>query len=97
MYPDGVAEADVEKYMNGLRRAQMDLDLAPEKYKHFYRNEIPDRYKSMVDVRRFSSGERIVFLPYGEATWQTTRAWLQERALFDEREPANDFARAVAQ
>jgi NitT/TauT family transport system substrate-binding protein len=97
MYPDGVAEADVEKYMNGLRRAQMDLDLAPEKYKHFYRNEIPDRYKTAVDVRRFSSGERIVFLPYAQDIWQTTQAWLRERALFGEQEPVNDFAHAVAQ
>jgi hypothetical protein len=97
MFPDGVAEADVAKYMNGLRRAQMDLDLAPEKYKHFYRNEIPERYKTMVDVRRFSSGERIVFLPYSQETWATTQAWLRERALFTEREPVNDFAQAVAQ
>ena len=97
MYPDGVAEADVAKYMNGLRRAQMDLDLAPEKYKHFYRNEIPDRYKAAVDVRRFSSGERIVFLPYARETWTTTQAWLRERALFAEQEPVNDFTEAVAQ
>jgi hypothetical protein len=96
MYPDGVAAADVEKYMNGLRRAQMDLDLAPEKYKHFYLNEIPDRYKAKVDVRRFSSGERIVFLPYAEETWQTTQAWLRERALFGEQERAVEFAEAVA-
>ncbi len=96
MYPHGVSEADVEKYMNGLRRAQMDLDLAPEKYKHFYLNEIPDRYKTSVDVRRFSSGERIVFLPYAQATWMTTRAWLRERALFGEQEPVVDFADAVA-
>jgi len=97
MYPDGVAEADVEKYMNGLRRAQMDLDLAPEKYKHFYLNEIPDRYKAAVDVRRFSSGERIVFLPYGQEAWLATQAWLRERALFGEPQPVNAFADAVAQ
>jgi hypothetical protein len=83
--------------MDGLRRAQMDLDLAPEKYKHFYRNEIPDRYQTMVDVRRFSSGERIVFLPYARETWATTQAWLRERALFAEQDPVNDFAEAVAQ
>lgn len=96
LFPRGTAEADVEKYLNGLRRAQMDLDLAPEKYKHFYRNEIPERYRSAVDVRRFSSGERIVFLPYRQETWAATQAWLRERALFDERDPVNDFADAVA-
>ncbi len=96
MYPDGVVEADIEKYMNGLRRAQMDLDVAPERYKHFYVDEIPDRYKAKVDVRRFSSGERIVFLPYGQDTWHATQAWLRERTLVGEQQPAVDFARAVA-
>jgi ABC-type nitrate/sulfonate/bicarbonate transport system substrate-binding protein len=65
MLPHAVDPADVDKYMQGLERTQMDLDLAPEKYKHFYLNEIPDRYKSLVDAPRFSTGERIVFLPYG--------------------------------
>ena len=80
----GVARNDVERYMNGLRRAQMDLDLEPEEYKHFYQNEIPERYKSRVDVRRFSTGERIVFLPYTEATYSGTQKWLQKRGLFQE-------------
>jgi NitT/TauT family transport system substrate-binding protein len=96
MFPHGTAEEDVGKYMDGLRRAQMDLDLAPEKYKHFYLNEIPERYRGAVDVRRFSSGERIVFLPYGEDTYRQTQAWIHERGLFTEREPAVDYDGAVA-
>jgi hypothetical protein len=95
MFPSHVGPADIEKYMNALRRAQMDLDLAPERYKHYYFNEIPERYRAMVDVRRFSPGERIVFLPYTEATYTTTQAWLRERALFDEQ-PALDYAANVA-
>lgn len=95
MFPQSVDPADVEKYMNGLRRAQLDLDLAPEKFKHFYLNEIPERYRSMVDARRFSPGERIVFLPYTEETFATTQAWLHERGLFEER-PALDYAATVA-
>jgi len=83
MFPDDVDEDDVERYMNGLRRAQMDLDVEPEKYKHYYLNEIPERYQSRVDVRRFSPGERIVFLPYTDATYAKTQAWLQERKLFE--------------
>jgi NitT/TauT family transport system substrate-binding protein len=75
MFPNGVNEADVEKYMNG--RTQMDLDIEPEKYKHYYLNEIPERYKTRLDVRRFSPGERIVFLPYTDSTDARTRAWLQ--------------------
>jgi hypothetical protein len=65
----------------------MDLDVEPEKYKHYYMNEIPDRYGSMVDVRRFSPGERIVFLPYTETTYARTQAWLRERKLFEPTSP----------
>ena len=88
MFPAGVNEGDLEKYMNGLRRAQMDLDLEPERYKHYYVKEIPDRYRSQVDVRCFSPGERIVFLPYSEATFERTQAWLHERKLFDPVRPS---------
>ena len=96
MFPSGVDPADVEKYMNGLKRAQMDLDCEPEKYKHYYLNEIPDRYRSKVDVRLFSPGERIVFLPYTEAMYARTQAWLNERGLFDERPMVLDYAKSVA-
>jgi hypothetical protein len=87
MFPNNVDERDVEKYMNGMRRSQMDLDVAPEKYKHFYRNEIPERYQDRLDVRRFSPGERIIFLPYTDATYAQTQGWLRERKLFDVATP----------
>ena len=32
MFPPGVDPVDVEKYMSGMKRAQMELDFAPEKY-----------------------------------------------------------------
>jgi hypothetical protein len=82
--------------MNGLKRAQMDLDLAPEHYKQYYRDEIPERYRDKVDVRRFSTGERIVFLPYTEATFAKTQAWIHERGIFPEKPPALDYASSVA-
>jgi hypothetical protein len=81
--------------MKGLKRAQIDLDLAPEKYKHFYVNEIPDRYKARVDVRRFSSGERIVVLPYSAEIYVETQAWIRERRIFTAQTPAIDYAIAV--
>ena len=61
----------------------MDLDLEPERYKHFYLNEVPDRYRSALDVRRFSTGERVVFLPYSDETYAKTQAWIHERGIFD--------------
>jgi len=84
MFPGGTAPADVEKYMRALKCAQMDLDLEPERYKHFYLNEVPDRYRSALDVRRFSTGERVVFLPYSDETYAKTQAWIHERGIFDE-------------
>jgi ABC-type nitrate/sulfonate/bicarbonate transport system substrate-binding protein len=96
MFPPGTDPADVEKYMSGLKRAQMDLDLRPEKYRHFYLNEIPDRYQAMADVRRFSPGERIVFLPYTPEAYATTQAWIHERGLFEGQKPAVDYAGSVA-
>jgi NitT/TauT family transport system substrate-binding protein len=88
MFPAGVDRGDVEKYMRGMKRAQMDLDFQPERYKSYYLNEIPDRYKSKVDVRRFSPGERIVFLPYTDAMFGATQAWIEERGLFEESQAA---------
>jgi hypothetical protein len=38
MFPNDVNEGNVEKYMNGMRRAQLDLDIEPKKYKHFHLN-----------------------------------------------------------
>ena len=96
MFPVNVDPADVEKYMNGMKRAQMDLDFQPEKYRHYYLNEIPDRYKSKVDVRRFSTGERIVFLPYTEEVYARTQAWIHERGIFEGEPSAPDYAGSVA-
>ena len=89
MFPPGVNPADVEKYMNGMKRAQMDLDFEPEKYKHHYLKEIPERYQAQVDVRRFGPSERVVFLPYSETVYARTQAWLQERGLFEVKPPVN--------
>jgi hypothetical protein len=82
--------------MEGLERAQMDLDFAPERYKHLYLEEIPERHAPRVDVRRFSTGERIVFLPYGEDIYAQTQAWLRERGIFNVQNSAVDNVTAVA-
>jgi hypothetical protein len=82
VFPDSSDLEDVECYMRGLKRAQMEIDLRPEKYKHYYLNEMPERFQALVDVRRFGPGERIVFLPYTDEMYQATQAWLSERDLF---------------
>ena len=96
MFPDAVALEDVEKYMRALKRAQMELDLRPEPYKHYFREMIPERYRDRVDVRRFSLGERVVFLPYTKETFERTQSWIHARGIFDHPPEQVSYAAAVA-
>ena len=58
-----VSKTDVGKYLAALRRAQMEIDLHPELYRHHHLRAVPEKYREQVDVRTFGTGERIVFLP----------------------------------
>ena len=84
MFDAGIEPADVERYFAALKRAQMELDLQPEPYKHHYLKEIPERFHAMIDVRRFGPGERIVFLPYTSDSYERSQRWMRERNLFEE-------------
>ena len=86
---------DVRKYFSALKRAQMDLDLEPERYKAHYDREIPARYAGSVDVRRFGPGERIVFLPYSKDMYQQSQQWMHERGLFGHQETAPLYESAI--
>jgi NitT/TauT family transport system substrate-binding protein len=68
---------DTDKYFRALRRAQQEIDLEPERYKHFYAREIPGDLLDRVDVRRFGPGERIVFEPYTREIYERTQRWMQ--------------------
>jgi ABC-type nitrate/sulfonate/bicarbonate transport system substrate-binding protein len=78
----GVNRDDVAKYLAALRRAQADIDLAPDRYKHYHLRAVPQKYHDQVDVRAFGPGERIVFLPYSREVYTATRQWTQDRKLF---------------
>jgi NitT/TauT family transport system substrate-binding protein len=84
----GVSEADVEKYLAALRRAQLEIDLRPELYKHYHLRSVPEKYREQVDVRAFGTGERIVFLPYSKEVFAATQEWTQARELFPGLGPA---------
>jgi ABC-type nitrate/sulfonate/bicarbonate transport system substrate-binding protein len=94
MVPPLTPTEDIEKYFRALKRAQLDIDVAAEKYKHHYAREIPPRYRDRVDVRRFGPGERVVFLPYSRETFETTQRWIHERDMFEEA-PSCDYNAAV--
>ena len=76
------SQADVEKYLGALRRAQMEIDLRPELYKHYHRRAVPEKYRDRVDVRTFGTGERIVFLPYTREVFAATQQWTEAHNLF---------------
>jgi hypothetical protein len=85
----------VERYFRALRRAQTELDLEPERYKHYYLEEIPERYHDGIDVRCFGPGERLVFLPYTAEMYERAQTWMQERGLFDARETIRPYESVV--
>ena len=38
----GVSKADIDKYLAALRRAQVEIDLHPEAYKHYHLRAVPE-------------------------------------------------------
>ena len=74
---------DVKKYFRALRRAQRDIDLRPERYTHFYRNEFPERFRDQMDTRRWGPGERIVFEPYTRESYDDAQRWIAEHHIFE--------------
>lgn len=75
---------DVGKYFRGLRRAQVEIDLRLELYRHYYVREFPERFREAIDVRRFGPGERIVFEPYTQEIFERSREWIASRGIFPE-------------
>ena len=73
---------DVRKYFRALKKAQRDIDLRPELYTHYYKQEFPHRFHDMMDTRRWGPGERIVFEKYGREMFEDSRNWIAERGIF---------------
>ena len=82
MVPAGVEVGDVRRYFAALRRAQADIDVSHQPYTRYFANELPERHRALVDVRRFGPGERFVFEPYTQAMYERTQAWIDERGIF---------------
>ncbi|MGA2129627.1 MAG: hypothetical protein ABSG76_26135, partial [Xanthobacteraceae bacterium] len=74
---------DVRKYFAALRRAQRDIDLRPELYTHYYRNEFPERLHARMDTRRWGPGERIVFEPYSKEMFEQSFDWIARHEIFE--------------
>ena len=88
---------DVKRYFKALQRAQRDIDLEPERYKHYFLKELPEKYHDMIDVSGFGPGERLVFEPYTREMFERTHQWMQEWKLFPEGQGGTaDYGAAVS-
>jgi hypothetical protein len=75
---------DIRRYFRALRSAQRDIDLRPERYTHYYKNEFPDRFHAIMDTRRWGPGERIVFEPYSKEVFEQSFDWIAKHKIFSE-------------
>jgi hypothetical protein len=73
---------DLRKFFRALKRAQRDIDLRPDLYTHYYKNEFPVRYHARMDTRRWGPGERLVFEPYTKEVYDETFKWIADRGIF---------------
>jgi ABC-type nitrate/sulfonate/bicarbonate transport system substrate-binding protein len=88
---------DVKRYFNALQRAQQDIDLEPERYKHYFLKELPEKYRDMIDVSSFGPGERLVFEPYTREMFEQTHRWMEAWKLFPEGQGGTvDYGVAVS-
>lgn len=89
-------DEDVRRYFAALRRAQIDIDVEPERYKHYLVDELPGPFKDMLDPRVCGIGERIVFEPYTREMYERTHRWMLEHKLFEGAESmCADYETAV--
>jgi ABC-type nitrate/sulfonate/bicarbonate transport system substrate-binding protein len=75
---------DIRKYFRALKKAQRDIDLRPELFTHYYKNEFPERLHAAMDTRRWGPGERIVFEPYSREVFEESFKWIAKHEIFSE-------------
>ena len=95
MVAEDASMEDVEKYFAALRKAQSDIDLRPELYTHYYREEFPERFRDQIDTRLFGPGERIVFEPYSKEIFEQAREWIDEKGIFETGLGERSFEQSV--
>jgi hypothetical protein len=73
---------DLRRFFRALQRAQRDIDLRPDLFTRYYRNEFPVRFHPRMDTRRWGPGERLVFEPYTKEVFDQTIRWIAEHGIF---------------
>jgi hypothetical protein len=70
---------DITKYFRALRLAQRDIDLRPELYTHYYREEFPPRFHDVMDTTTHCL---VAFLGFDGLRFTRLRAQSKLRILF---------------
>ena len=84
-------------YFNALQRAQREIDVAMERYQHYFLKELPEQYHALFDYRRAGIGERLVFEPYTRENFERTHRWMIDWGIFPEAQAGNaEYEEAVA-
>jgi hypothetical protein len=86
---------NLKKFFRALKRAQQDIDLRPDRYTHYYRNEFPERFHSTMDTRRWGPGERLVFEPYSKEIFDETFKWIEQHHIFADGLGCGEYEQSV--
>jgi ABC-type nitrate/sulfonate/bicarbonate transport system substrate-binding protein len=73
---------DLRKFFRALKKAQKDIDLRPDRYTHYYKNEFPKRFHPLMDTRRWGPGERLVFETYSQTVFEESQDWMTGHGIF---------------
>ncbi|MFN0072856.1 MAG: ABC transporter substrate-binding protein [Chloroflexota bacterium] len=94
--PTNVDSDDLARYFRALQRAQRDIDLAPEQFKHYYLKELDEHWHDKVDVRAFGTGERYVAEKYTREMYEATHSFtLSLNTIASEQLGPSRYATAV--
>ena len=75
---------DLRKFFRALRRAQRDIDLRPELYTHYYENEFPERWHSMMDTRRWAPASVSSSSRTPRKSTKNSFEWIAQHGIFPE-------------
>jgi len=93
---DTATDEDAARYFRALQRAQRDIDVEPERYKHYLLKELPEKHHPLLDIRRCGIGERLVFEPYTAEVFERTHRWMMMHDLFPAAQSGSlDYEAAV--
>ena len=85
----------MKKYFAALRRAQQDIDLRPELYTHYYKNEFPAASTSRWTPAAGARASGSCSSPIQEEIFEESQEWIAERDIFDGDLGSRDYEHSI--